>query len=50
MVKVVKYLHNSKICHRDSKLYNFLMEKTNSLSIKLIDFGLSKKWEKDLRS
>jgi serine/threonine protein kinase len=26
------------------------MHKKGSLDIKLIDFGLSKKWEKDLRS
>lgn len=50
MIKVLKYMHNSRICHRDLKLENFLMHKKGSLDIKLIDFGLSKKWEKDLRS
>jgi len=44
MAKVVGFLHNSKICHRDLKLENFLMYKKNSLDIKLIDFGLSKNW------
>ena len=44
MVKVVKYMHNSKVCHRDLKLENFLLNKKDSLDIKLIDFGLSKKW------
>lgn len=50
MAKTVKYIYSNKICHRDLKLENFLMNKMNSLEIKLIDFGLSKRWEQDLRT
>ena len=50
MAKVVNFLHSSQISHRDLKLENFLMHKKDSLDIKLIDFGLSKKWNHNLRT
>merc|ERR1719506_3241200 len=45
MVASVGYVHQMGIAHRDLKLENFLLEskKSNAL-IKLIDFGLSKKY------
>jgi calcium-dependent protein kinase len=40
----ISYLHSKKICHRDLKPENFLLKWENDdSSIKLIDFGLSKK-------
>jgi calcium-dependent protein kinase len=40
----ISYLHSQKICHRDLKPENFLLKYPNDpSSIKLIDFGLSKK-------
>jgi len=40
----ISYLHSKKICHRDLKPENFLLKFENDdSSIKLIDFGLSKK-------
>lgn len=40
----VAYLHSNKICHRDLKPENFLLKyPDDDSSIKLIDFGLSRK-------
>ena len=40
----VSYCHSNSICHRDLKPENFLLKKKGDVSsIKLIDFGLSKK-------
>jgi len=36
------YLHDKNIVHRDLKLENLLLVKSNSLEIKIADFGLSK--------
>ena len=45
VVQAVVYVHEMGICHRDLKLENFLCEsQENYLNIKLIDFGLSKKY------
>ena len=41
------YCHERQICHRDLKPENFLLlYKDNIESIKLIDFGLSKKFKR----
>jgi calcium-dependent protein kinase len=40
----IQYMHKYNICHRDLKPENFLLkQKGDVTSIKLIDFGLSKK-------
>jgi calcium-dependent protein kinase len=40
----IKYCHSKSICHRDLKPENFLLKNEEDVSsIKLIDFGLSKK-------
>jgi serine/threonine protein kinase len=44
MVKIVKYLHLQKICHRDLKAENFLFSRKDNDHIVLIDFGLSYQW------
>jgi len=41
----VKHLHELKICHRDLKPENFLLaDSSQDSEIKLIDFGLSKRF------
>jgi serine/threonine protein kinase len=41
----VKHLHELRICHRDLKPENFLLSDSSQDSeIKLIDFGLSKRF------
>jgi len=41
----VKHLHEHGICHRDLKPENFLFsDKSSEAEIKLIDFGLSKRF------
>ena len=41
----VKHLHEYGICHRDLKPENFLFcDKSEDAEIKLIDFGLSKRF------
>lgn len=49
MVKVIKYLHSQKICHRDLKAENFMFSSKDYDNIKLIDFGLSYTWKEDMR-
>lgn len=48
MVKIVKYLHLQKICHRDLKAENFLFRGRDNDHIVLIDFGLSYQWQHDM--
>jgi len=44
ILSAVAYCHSNNICHRDLKPENFLLKKKDDVSsIKLIDFGLSKK-------
>lgn len=46
MVESIAYCHKKSVVHRDVKLENFLVDvdsKTSGISIKLIDFGVSKK-------
>ncbi|CDW72438.1 protein kinase domain containing protein [Stylonychia lemnae] len=45
IISAVKHLHERAICHRDLKPENFLFsDKTVEAEIKLIDFGLSKRF------
>ena len=47
MMSAVNHLHTNGICHRDMKPENFLFAtKSPDAEIKLIDFGLSRKFEK----
>lgn len=48
MVKIVKYLHLQKICHRDLKAENFLFSGKDNDHIVLIDFGLSYQWQENM--
>ena len=42
----MKHLHENGIAHRDLKPENFLfLDKSESSEIKIIDFGLSKKFD-----
>ena len=44
----INYLHKKKIIHRDLKLQNIMLKKKMDLSsIKIIDFGISIKFEKE---
>lgn len=43
----VNYLHGKKIVHRDLKPENLMLEKENHWDLKVIDFGLSKVFNKD---
>ena len=48
MLSAVKHLHEKGIVHRDLKPENFLMDDTSENSeVKLIDFGLSKRFSQD---
>ena len=45
ILSAVKHLHELNICHRDLKPENFLFsDKGTDAEIKLIDFGLSKRF------
>jgi serine/threonine protein kinase len=45
MLSAIKHLHELQICHRDLKPENFLFQDdTEDAEIKLIDFGLSKRF------
>ena len=41
IASAVSYLHSYGICHRDIKLENILLDTSNGLKPKIIDFGLS---------
>lgn len=46
ILSAVKHLHDHGICHRDLKPENFLfLDKSEDAEIKIIDFGLSKKFD-----
>lgn len=48
IINAVRYLHEHGIVHRDLKLENILIQdKTDMTSIKLIDFGLSDKFQNE---
>lgn len=45
IISAVKHLHELKICHRDLKPENFLLQDDSpNAEVKLIDFGLSKRF------
>ena len=45
ILSVVNHMHKNKVCHRDLKLENFVgITKENETDIKLVDFGLSRKF------
>ena len=46
-MSALKQLHDKRIVHRDLKLENFLLLDSQSLQIKLIDFGLSRRFKVD---
>ena len=47
MVSAVTYIHAKNVVHRDLKPENFILYKPNDInSIKLIDFGLSRRFRK----
>jgi serine/threonine protein kinase len=48
MLEAISYLHLQKIAHRDLKPENFLFLKEKSNVIKLIDFGLARRWKESL--
>jgi len=50
MVEAINYMHLMKISHRDLKPENFLFLTKDSNNIKLIDFGLAMRWEKNLKA
>jgi len=46
MFSAIHYLHKLDICHRDIKPENFMFkDKSKDSEIKVIDFGLSRKFE-----
>merc|ERR1719454_2460842 len=50
MFRAIYYMHESHICHRDLKPENFLFTTKDPIekcSLKIIDFGLACKFEKD---
>ena len=48
ILSVVNYMHKHGVCHRDLKLENFVgINNENETDVKLIDFGLSKKFGKN---
>ena len=45
IVSAIAFLHSRRVCHRDLKLENILLETPGPTSrIKVTDFGLSKRW------
>jgi calcium-dependent protein kinase len=45
IISAVKHLHDHGVCHRDLKPENFLfVDKSSDSELKIIDFGLSKKF------
>ena len=50
MVEAINYMHLMKISHRDLKPENFLFLTKDSNNIKLIDFGLAMRWQKNLKA
>ena len=48
ILSALSYMHTKKICHRDVKPENILFENNNLKTIKLIDFGVSSRFESNL--
>lgn len=49
MLLAINYVHSHGIVHRDLKLENFLYDAKGSDHLKLIDFGFSKIWDKNIK-
>jgi calcium-dependent protein kinase len=47
MLIAMQYVHNQGVVHRDLKLEHFMYESKESAHLKLIDFGLSMRWQQD---
>jgi calcium-dependent protein kinase len=47
IVDAVGYMHSQKIIHRDLKFENIMFAHPTSASVKIIDFGLSKKYAQE---
>ena len=47
IITVIDYLHSLGVCHRDIKPENFLFVDKDTRTLKLIDFGASKRFEVD---
>jgi serine/threonine protein kinase len=47
VLQAVNYLHSKSIVHRDLKPENMLLEHDDQWDIKVIDFGLSRYFNKD---
>ena len=45
LLSAIAYCHSKKVCHRDLKPENILIDNKETLSIKLIDFGTSQRFE-----
>jgi serine/threonine protein kinase len=50
LLRALEYIHQREILHRDIKLENILIVPGERPDIKLIDFGLSKKFDSSIRS
>lgn len=44
-LSAVEYLHHNHVAHRDLKLDNIVLDKSNPPRIKLCDFGFAKNWD-----
>jgi len=44
-LQAVKHLHQNGVCHRDLKPENIMFQSEDSKEIKIIDFGLSKRFD-----
>lgn len=47
MLEAIAYIHHHRLCHRDIKAENFMLaSKSSDRTMKLIDFGLSKRFKR----
>jgi len=45
VLSAVAYMHSKGVVHRDLKLENLMLEQVGSRRVRLIDFGLSTRWD-----